>query len=291
MLLAYHNGRTVPQADLTLSYADAGFAAGATVTDFCRTHGRRLFRWPAHLARLRRDCGWLGVELTRADADLTAAADALVRHNAPLLPTAELALVTFCTPGPLGYLLGGADGPPTVGMHTLPLDPARYARFFDAGVTLAAVGTVPDSELWPAAVKHRSRVGWYQAGRSPGLPPGAVAALLTPAGVADTAIGSVVVVRDGAVLRPPAGTVLDSVSLGVLAEACARAGLGFAEQAIDFRALVAGTEPADEVWLTGTGFGVAGVRVAQCEGRVREWAWPGPGLGRVTAAWEVLTRE
>src|SRR5688500_13597082 len=112
--IAFHNGRFVATGELALSFADAGFVSGATVTDFCRTYRRRLFRWPDHLARLRRDCAACRVPLSVPDAELTAAAERLVAHNAQLLAESEdLALVTFATPGPLGYLTGhDENGPP-----------------------------------------------------------------------------------------------------------------------------------------------------------------------------------
>src|SRR5262245_37164506 len=105
--LAFRNGRFVPPAALTLSFHDPGFVAAATVTDYCRTFRRRLFRWPDHLARLRRDCAACHVPLPYPDAELTAAAERLVEHNAKSLGDAEdLAVVTFATPGPLGHLAG-----------------------------------------------------------------------------------------------------------------------------------------------------------------------------------------
>ncbi|MCU0703541.1 MAG: hypothetical protein MUF18_06135 [Fimbriiglobus sp.] len=55
MSLAFHNGRIVPYSELAIPPHDAGFVFGATVTDFCRTYAHQLFRWPDHLARLRRD--------------------------------------------------------------------------------------------------------------------------------------------------------------------------------------------------------------------------------------------
>lgn len=287
-MIAYLNGVIVPPAELHVGYADAGFVSGVTVTDFCRTYGRRLFRWPLHLARFRRDCAALSLEVPPSDAELTAAAERLVAHNAPLGNTAEVAVVTFATPGPLGYLTGtGIDGPPTVGMHTPPLDPARYARFFADGVTLVSAGRMPESDLVPAGVKHRSRLHWWLAGRSPDVPAGAVPVLLTRDGVADTAIGSVVVVQGDTVIRPPAGAVLESVSLAVLAEACAECGFRFEEGAIDFHSLYSGAA-ADEVWLTGSGFGVAGAREVRHGDARRTLVWPGPRLVRVQAAWAKL---
>jgi branched-chain amino acid aminotransferase len=280
MPLAYLNGRFVPAAELTLSFADAGFVSAATVTDFCRTYRGRLFRWADHLLRFRHDCEALRIPVAVSDADLTVAAERLVRDNAA---GEELAVVTFATPGPLGYLLGElASGPPTLGMHTFPIPRERYRRFISEGITLAVAGSHV-SGIVPAEVKHRSRLHWWLADRAVrDTHPGAVAVVLDDAGVADTPIGTVLGVVGGTVVAPPAGRVLAGVSGQVVRELCAAGGIPFAEAVVDFRRL-----PADvsEVMLAGSGFGVAGVRAVA---GVREFAWPGPVFGRLLAAWAAL---
>src|SRR5262245_64896349 len=160
--LAYLNGQFLPFADAALPLSDAGFVSGATVVDNARTFRHKLFGWPDHLARFRRDCKTCYVPLEATDEQLTATAEELVAHNAKLLPPGgELQLVTFATPGPLGFYLGeSANGPPTLGMVTYPLPFARYRPFFTEGATLAAVGrhAVRDCNILPPTVKHRSRM-------------------------------------------------------------------------------------------------------------------------------------
>jgi branched-chain amino acid aminotransferase len=281
--IAFRNGMFAPQGELALGFADAGFVFGATVTDFCRTYRHRLFRWPDHLTRLRRDCADCHVPLPYSDGELTAVAERLVGHNAALVGESEdLALVTFATPGPLGYMTGHAGtGPPTVGMHTFPLPVARYRRFFAEGVTLEVVGDLPTG--LPARVKHRSRLHWWLAERAVGEP-GAVPVLLGPGGAADTAIGGVLAVMGGAVIRPPPGVVLESVSVGVVRELCERVGLRFVEAVVDFRDLGG----VSELLLAGSGFGLAGARQFVGPAGGREFAWPGPVYGRLQAAWSEL---
>jgi branched-chain amino acid aminotransferase len=281
--IAFADGRFVPSGELALSFADAGFVSGATVTDFCRTYRHRLFRWPDHLARLRRDCATCHVPLPTPDAELTAAAEQLVAHNAGLIGEGDdLALVTFATPGLLAYMTGATEtGPPTVRMHTFPLPVARYRRFFAEGVTLEVAGELPTG--LPARAKHRSRLHWWLAERAV-KQPGAVPVLLGPGGAADTAIGGVLGVVGGAVVRPPAGAVLESVSVGVVKELCERVGLRFAEAAVDFR----DPGPASELLLAGSGFGLAGVRRFVGPAGAREFAWPGPVYRRLQAAWSEL---
>src|SRR4051812_31966497 len=111
--LVYLGGRLVPASQAVLPIHDAGLVWGVTVTDFCRTFRRRLYRWDDHLARFRRDCAACFIELAPTDAELTAAAMRLVEHNGSFLPPeGELALVTFATPGPVGTYAGqpGQDG-------------------------------------------------------------------------------------------------------------------------------------------------------------------------------------
>ena len=218
--LAYLNGRFVPFAGAGLPLHDAGFVSGATVVDNARTFRHRLFRWPDHLARFRHDCRVCYVPLEASDQQLTATAEELVAHNAKLLPPGgELQLVTFATPGPLGFYLGEAtNGPPTLGMVTYPLPFARYRPFFTEGVTLAAVGMhgVGSESVLPPTVKHRSRMFWHIAdhkAREQTGNPTALAILLGPTGaLTETSIANFLAVIDGVVISPPRETVLASTT-------------------------------------------------------------------------------
>lgn len=305
--VAYLNGRFVPFADAGLPLHDAGFVSGATVVDNARTYGRKLFRWADHLARFRRDCAACYVPLAATDAELTTVAEELIARNGALLPAdGELQVVTFATPGPLGFYVGeAANGPPTLGMATYPV-PARYARFAEEGVTLAVAGW-QGSESWhqlvPPRVKHRSRMHWHVAERAihdPAHPchrPGAVPVVVTEHGVGDTAVGCVLVVAGETVYLPPEDAVLDSISVKVVAELCGR--LGVRKRRLTDRAPlehfavptpgpaeVALAHKATELILCGTGFGLAGVReFALLTHLSREYPVPGPVLTRLRAAW------
>lgn len=283
--LVYHSGRLVPQAEASLPIHDAGIVSGVTVVDFCRTFGQKLFRWSLHLARFRRDCETCFVPLAISDEELTHIANDLVAHNAALTPGRELALILFATPGGIGSYLGTPmeNGPPTLVMHTFPLALERYRRFFTEGVSLGVAGhhQADAADLAPPRVKHRSRLHWWRADqllrRRGEVPTGAVPLLVDPAGnVTETAIGNVLVVREGRLLTPPSGTVLDGVTLRVVRELCGRMGVEVREQALS----LAEARTSAEVLLCGTAFGVAGVR--WLEGTALPW--PGPMLRRLQAA-------
>lgn len=286
--LAYLNGRYLPRPEAVVPVHDAGFVSGATVTDFCRTFRRRPFRLGEHLARFRRGCEASFIPLRLSDDELTSAAATLIGHNGLFLADGQdLAVVFFATPGPIGYYAGEAGGPgdgePTLGVHTFPLALRRAARFFREGARLV----VPNVRQIPAAcldprVKQRSRMHWWVAEQeAKRRDPLASAVLLDlRGGVTETAAANVLVVRHDAVLSPPAGEILDGVSLRVVRELCPGLGLRYEERPLtpdDCRR-------ADEILLTNTSFCVAGVS------RFDDTPipWPGPVWGRLLEAWSEL---
>jgi branched-subunit amino acid aminotransferase/4-amino-4-deoxychorismate lyase len=295
--LVYLNGRLLPFSQAGLPLHDAGFVSGATVVDNARTYGRRLFRWPQHLARFRRDCAACFVPLEATDEALTAAAEELVAHNAALLPPGgELQLVTFATPGPLGFYRGEVtDGPPTLGLLTYPLPVGRYRRFLAQGVRLAVAGFQPLSadSLLPPTWKHRSRLIWHLAERrlrACGAPPDVVPILTDAPGgnLTETALANFGAVIDGVLTFPPPGTVLDGVSEAVTRELCDSLGIPWRFAPVP----LADVPRMSEAILTGTGFGVAAVRELHTGG----WDgssgtgldWPGPVYRRLLTAWSEL---
>lgn len=284
--LAFRNGRFLPYSELAVAPHDAGFVFGATVTDFCRTYRHRLFRWPDHLARLRRDAAACCIPLPYSDEELTAAAEHLVTENAKgLPPDDDLSLITFATPGPLGYMAGEAEnGPPTVAMHTFPIPKERYRRFFTEGVSLVFSGFLPQFDDPPMGVKHRSRVHWWVASRA--NPPGVVPLLLAEKDIPDTAIGTVLTVRDGVIEYTPGGSVLDSISLQIVLELAER--LKIEARELTQWPLGRKSDGVSELILAGSAFGVAGVRGFQWFSGTEDYPWPGPVFTKLAAAWSDL---
>ncbi|AWM41623.1 branched-chain amino acid aminotransferase [Gemmata obscuriglobus] len=290
--LAYFNGRLVPFSEAALSLHDAGFVSGATVVDNARTFRHKLFRWADHLARFRRDCVACYVPLGSTDEQLTAAAHELVAHNAKLLPPGgELQLVTFATPGPLGFYRGEPqNGPPTLGMVTYPLPFARYRTFFTEGVRLGAVANVwsAPNGVVPPAVKHRSRMAWHVADNQARALAGSTALALAVEDecLTETSVANILIVRDGGVVSPPPGTVLDGISLKVTRELCCAVGVPYTEALVHHRDAAHGSE----FLLTGTGFCLAAARElvggTVCASQTFEPF--GPVLAKLLAAWSDL---
>jgi branched-chain amino acid aminotransferase len=288
--LAYLDGKLIPRDDARLPIHDAGLVFGAAVTDFCRTFGHRLYRWPDHLARFRHDCAECFIPLPVDDHALTAIACDLVTHNTRLIaPQQELALICFATPGPYGFYAGspGQDGPPTLCLHTAVIPFERYRWFFAEGIALDVPGPhgCARDDLAPPGVKHRSRLHWWRAermvrdrGRSMPGPSSRIALLTDGDGqLTETAIGNLLIVRDGTVLTPASG-VLDSISVRVAEELCGQLGIPFGRR--DGLRL-ADCAAAEEAMLCGSAFCLAGVRWIAGH----DIPWPGAITQRLLAAW------
>ncbi|MCS6849868.1 MAG: aminotransferase class IV [Gemmataceae bacterium] len=286
--LAYVQGRFVPQSEARLPIHDAGVVYGATVTEFCRTFRHRLFRLGDHLERFRQGCAAALVPCPWAEADLAAVAAQLVERNAAsIAATDDLALIFFATPGPIGYLLGqpgaAGDGEPTLVMHTFPLPWVRYRRFFVEGVALVVppVRQLPAGCLEPR-IKHRSRLHWWRADQWVRRhDPKALALLLDGDGhVTETALANFCIVRGGTVVSPPRDSILDGISLRVTAQLCRQLGIPMSEAPFTLPECLR----ADEAFLTGTAFCLAGVRWLNG----REFSWPGPVTQKLMEAWAGL---
>jgi branched-subunit amino acid aminotransferase/4-amino-4-deoxychorismate lyase len=283
--LAYLNGRYLAQPDVGLPLHDSGFVMGATVTDLCRTFGRRLYRLGDHLGRFKQSCQLARIPLRVTEDELTRIAQRLVQENSALLNSdEELALVVFATPGSIGYysgMPGGVgDGEPTLGLHTFPLPFSRYKTLFQQGAHLIVPNTrhVPAASVDPR-IKTRSRLFWWLAEQEvKDQAPGASALLLDTEGqVTETVGANFLIVQEGRVVSPPKQSILGGISLRVLEELCGQLAIPFAERPFTIDECLI----ADEALLTSTPYCIAGV--SQINGE--PIAWPRPVLLRLQKAW------
>jgi branched-chain amino acid aminotransferase len=290
--LAYLNGRILPYSEAQLPLHDAGFVMGATIVDTCRTFRHRLFRWSDHLERFHAHCRSCSIALPQG-VGLTAVADELLIHNAGLVdPEQELMFITFATPGPIPYYLGqpggAGSGPTTVGMHSFPLPLDRYQSYFREGIVLGVPiqRVVNPLGLIAPQVKHRSRFLWWIADhaqrRRTDMPPETVALLADAEddSLLETAIGNLLVVKEGTVRTPWSDTVLDGISLQVVKELCGDLAIPFEEETITLDTC----RDADEAMLCGSAFCLAGVR--QIESHT--FPWPGRIFQRLLSKWSEI---
>jgi branched-chain amino acid aminotransferase len=274
--IGYVHDRFVPAGEISIPLNDAGHLWGAVVTDRLRTFNGRLFRLDEHVNRFRQSCDLARIPQPVPDDRLREASEKLVELNRG---PHELSLVWLATPGPLAPVVREAPCP-TLIAYTLPLDPTHYARAIRTGITLQAVAAAATVD---PRIKHRSRLAWWVATqRVHGVNPDADPLFLDPhtGHVLETPAANLVAVIEGVVTSPPAGTILEGISLNVVRELCQAGRIPFAERPMT----VADLASASEVLLTNTTYCVGGVS------RVNEYRVPfsGPILNRLLDAWTDL---
>jgi branched-subunit amino acid aminotransferase/4-amino-4-deoxychorismate lyase len=272
--LAYLNGRFIPQSQLSIPVSDAGFVFGATATEFVRTYRGQLFRLNDHIERFRQTCELCRIPLGPSYAALKLAAVRLAESNWSGGGN-ELALIMFATPGGLPHYGGPAAGP-TLAMHTFPLAMERYERLFTEGARLVVPAIRNVTAIDPRA-KMRSRMHWWIAEQqAKEIDPQAWALLLDADGyVTETAAANILIVSKGTVVSPPSKSILNGITLRLAREHCRHLAIPFAERSLT----LAECQSADEAFLTGTAFGIAGVK--SIDGV--EIEWPGPLTGQLQA--------
>ena len=79
--LAYVDGRLVPLRDAGVSVEDRGLQFADALYEVAAVMNGALLDWPAHLARLRRNCAAIFIDFPMSDAALTLQAQRLVVAN------------------------------------------------------------------------------------------------------------------------------------------------------------------------------------------------------------------
>ena len=122
-MTVFLNGRIVPEAEALISVLDRSLAYGDGLLETFRVFGGRIFRWDAHLARLRDGVQALGCKLPFTNSELRAFAIQLVRDNK--VKEGILRLVLTRGIGPEGYSPKGAEnGSVSMSLHPAPeVDP------------------------------------------------------------------------------------------------------------------------------------------------------------------------
>lgn len=272
--IAYYNGEFKPADQISITLVDAGFVWGATVTDRTRTFGGRLFRLTEHLERFRESCRFARISLPESDEELRITSERLVAENRD---THELSLIWLATPGSMT----SADRRiPTRIAYSQPLLPHTHSRLLQDGATLV---TIPASLGVDPVIKHRSRLAWWIAQESVRETSPEAEPLFVDTqsdAILETPTANLFLVRDGTVLAPEPGTVLEGVSLKVVTELCVSIGLPVERRRIPLAELA----HASEAILANSTYCLAGVS------RVNEHTFgqPGPVLERLRIAWQEL---
>lgn len=274
------DGEVVDGKEARIPVTDHGFLYGDGVFEGMRVHARRVFRLERHLARLAVGAKALGLALPGGLREVV-----LETARAFDADDAYVRLVVSRGEGALG------------------VDPTSCPE-------PRVVCLVDRIRLWPDAVRERGLALATSSLRRPGpdvLDPrvkslnylnnalaklearraGADEALLLNAAglVAEASVANVFVVREGRLATPPATDgALEGMTRAAVLELAARAGLHAAERSLGRVDLLA----ADEVFLTGSGAGIA--PVGSLDG-APIGTGSGPVTARLAADFRALVRE
>lgn len=286
--LAFLDGDDIPEAELRLPYYDLGVVGGVAVSEMLRTFAHRPFRVEAHLDRLAVSLELAALTPAMPLTELRAALERIVAHNTSLIdPADDLGAIVFVTAGWNPTYVGtdaARDHGCTVGIHTFPLQYRQFGPQYASGVSLRT-STVP---ALPAAcvdrrIKSRSRLHWHLAQQEVRrVEPGAIAVLQDEQGcITETAAANVCALVDGVLVSPPAGQVLEGVSLQMVAELAGDIGLRFERAPLwedDLRR-------ATEIWLTSTPSCL--LPAVRFNGQTIGDGQPGPVFQRMLEAWSL----
>lgn len=278
--IAFHTGRWIPQAELSVPIDDLGFVMGTTVVEQLRTFGGKIFRLEQHLARLRDSLAIIGLQIPFSDADLSSAVAEIIAHNHPLLsPGDDLGVAIFITPGSMEH----PGQQPLVCIHTRPVAFHTFAGKFTSCQALVVPPTRQTPvECWPRQLKVRSRVHYYLADlEARKIEPNARAVLLDLDGhVMEATTANLVVHFAGeGLVAPPRELVLPGISIAALEDLAKSLAIPFQHRLMTPEDVA----QADEILLTSTSPCV--LPCHRWNGQQVGSGGPGPIFERLITAW------
>jgi branched-chain amino acid aminotransferase len=238
-MTAWIDGRLAPLADAQVSVLDHGLVVGDGVFETLRVYGGVPFAWTRHLARLRASAVGLGLELPDL-TELRAAADAVLLANA--LTEARLRITVTGGIAPPGS--GRGDAEPTVFLLAFPIEPAS------ASVDVVVVPWTRNENGALAGLKTISYAANVRAlayARERGA--GEAIFANTQGNLCEATGSNVFLVRDNALITPPAGAgCLLGVTRALVLELAQESGIAVKEMDVGVDELAR----SDEAFLSST---------------------------------------
>ena len=289
-LPCYLNGEFTTIDRAQVSVMDRGFLLGDGIYEVVPFYGGRPFRWPQHLARLRRSLQLVRIDLPLGDDELLQIATDLVAAYAEFtgaggqFGTQTAHMVYFQITRGVALrdhaMVPGLTPTVFAMVNTLPLpSPAQRAQ----GVACVSA----DDFRWEMAhIKCTSLLGAVLT-RQIGVDAGAVETVMFRDGfLSEGASSNIWVVKHGHVYGPPKDhRVLEGVRYGFIEEACAASGIPFTLRPIS-RAEV---QDADEILLSSAGKEV--LAVSTLDGKPVGNGTPGPIYHTLYAAYRVASGQ
>jgi len=271
--LVYLNGAFVPLADAKISVLDRGFIFGDGVYEVIPVYGRKPFRMPQHLARLRRSMDGIGLANPHADAEW----ERLIAELCSRQPFADQSVYLQVTRGVARRDHAFPKGvAPTVFMMSSPLAvPTREQ--VEQGV---AVITAEDNRWKRCDLKTTSLLGNVLM-RQLAAEAGAVETVMFRDGfLTEASASNVLLAIGGAIVAPPTNNlILPGITYDAAVEFAREAGMAVAIRPVRKDEALA----ADEMWLSSSTKEV--LAVTTVDGKPFRGGKPGPVFRRM---WEVF---
>jgi branched-chain amino acid aminotransferase len=281
----YKNGSFVKWPEASVHMMSHSFARGSTIFEvisfYATAAGPAVFRLPEHIARLEKSAAYLDMELPGSHDDLCRAVAETVRRNR--LRQGVIKVVGYYPQFALDIQ------PPQKGLDlaVFAMDPAQdidgLGFSFEKGTSAGiARWRKLDPQTIPIEAKAAANYLNGMIARLDVQKRGLEDAILldTQGFIAEGATESVFLVKDGRLLTPSLGTVLDSITRRSILQVARHLGIETFEGRLRPELLF----EADEVFFANTPFKVVPVR--RIESREMP-AVPGPMQRRL---WEVLQR-
>jgi branched-chain amino acid aminotransferase len=249
------DGQLVSDENAKISVLDHGLLYGDGLFEGIRVRAGRIFRLEQHLARLALGARAIGLELPYTANEFTRIIEETVRAFAR--KEAYVRLLVTRGEGPLGV------DPTTCPKPTVVCIAAEIGLFSAEqrarGLTMITSSyRRPNPDVQDVAIKTLNYLGSALAKQEARRQGADEALLLNQSGrVAEAAVANVFALRRRELVTPPAlDGCLEGINRGAIFEIAGELGLSVSERSLGRRDLLA----ADEVFLTGSGAGVVGVR-------------------------------
>ncbi|HRA79779.1 MAG TPA: D-amino acid aminotransferase [Burkholderiaceae bacterium] len=273
----YLNGDFVPLEQARIPVLDRGFIFGDGIYEVVPVYARRPFRWPQHLARLKRSLAAIGIDNPLDDeAWTTLVADLVARHEWPdqfvyMQVTRGVARRDHAFPKGVR---------PTVFAMSSQLVLPTAAQL-EQGVAAIAL---PDERWLHCNIKSTSLLGNVLA-RQAAVEAGAAECVMFRDGfLTEGSASNIWVARGGRLYGPPTDNlVLEGVRYGLIAQLCADAGIPLQLR----RILREEVQAADELILSSATKEV--LAITTLDGRPVGTGKPGPLFAKLHAAYQQAT--
>lgn len=212
-MIAFFNGRFIPEAEAVVPITDRGFLYGDGLFETIRVRNSTPIWWNRHFDRLQRSAEFLRFKIPGSKTELRQSACELITRN--VLPECILRIAVSRGSGARGYSIHGADSPTVVmTLHPLRAAPASI-RLATATIRLPVHDPL-------GAIKTANKLPQILA-RAEAEERGADEALLlnVDGDVAEASSSNVFWIRNGTVGTPPVTAgALAGVTREVVLELC-----------------------------------------------------------------------